>query len=342
MKKTVASILALLLVLALAIGFSACGKDEGPTETVPPQTTAPSETDPPSEEDPFAATDPADTVNGSELSTSGTDSTVADPSTRTTVSTAASGGKVTSSVTTASSNTAKPVAKTEQQKWADGDPVDPTKYNKAQLIAYFNAVTQKVRDKKPAFKFERQLKIQDVTSTLLGGIADGIINAVVKDLMPGNWESWDMKKGDANNGKWMSGSEKTATAIKADTIKDITVKKNGSNYVISVTLNEATNPSKTPNSSDYSRLHEIEDPEGIMKSITGSDGTIKGDHTKMILRYNSGYSNVTVNAKSQVVSMDGGFDVDAKTIDKAMGVIGLKGDIKALQTSRVKASGFVW
>ncbi|MDR1735134.1 MAG: hypothetical protein LBR73_09700 [Oscillospiraceae bacterium] len=218
--------------------------------------------------------------------------------------------------------------------------VDPTTLDKAGKVEYFNAVVNKVRTERPAFDYTLIRKIDSIKTTIVGGFLDGIINPIVKSLMPGDPENGHKNKGDDNTGEFLSDSEKAASLLKSSNVSSITITKSGDGYEMTVKLGDATNPSKTPGNGAYASLHVIEDLKGIINAIVGENGAIKAplETTKVV--YNSGYATVKVNGKGQVTSMTGGFKVDA--VGQGWSVIGISGDVTAYQSTEVSAQNFVW
>jgi hypothetical protein len=294
-KKTLSTVLAILLTLGTLCAFAACGdKTDNPatdpeiTETDPDTTAVvvdPSETEPPTETEPAT----------------------------------------------------EPPTETETET-ATGN--DPTTMDKKLLLEYFNTAVNAVREKKPKFDYVLIRKMDKVETTILGGAVDGIINSVVKSLMPGDPETGTVQKGAGNHGKFLSDSETKASLLTLSQMSSITAAKEGANYKITVKVPPATNPSMTAGQSGYSSLHQIQDPKSTVEAIVGDNGAIKADPAKTTLNYKNGYVTIVVNAAGQVQSMDGGFNVDAVGKDWSVSI--LKGDVTAMQSTSVKASNFVW
>lgn len=232
------------------------------------------------------------------------------------------------------------VVTTEATTTTEEAKKDPTTMSKAELLDYFNTAVNNVRSQKPQFDYVIIRKMDQVDTTILGGMVDGIVNSVVKSLMPGTPETGTVQKGSGNKGKFLSSSENKASLLTSGQISSITATKQGDGFSITVQLPTSTDPSKTAGNSAYANLHEINDSAGIVKEIVGNNGAIKADPALCTLVYKDGYATITVNAAGQVTAMEGGFKVDAN--GKDWSVIGLKGDVVAKQSTVVKALNFIW
>jgi len=323
MRKVLISVLAVLLTLAVMTGFAACNSkpSDNPTQ---PDTSA-------DETLPAAVTQPQ---SGDEDSTepTGDEDTTEPTGEDTTVDTSdvVTGAETTETTKEGATPVTQAIAVTK----------DPTTMAKAELLDYFNTAVNAVRSQKPQFDYEIIRKIDKVETTILGGVVDGIVNAVVKKLMPGTPETGTVAKGSGNLGKFLNDSDSKASLLTVAQISSITAVKKGANYEVTVKLPPATNPSMTAGQSSYSSLHQIQDPKGIVDAIVGENDTIKADPATTTLNYKNGYATIVVNQAGQLQSMVGGFNVDA--VGKEWSVSFLHGDVTAMQSTSVKAFNFVW
>ena len=222
---------------------------------------------------------------------------------------------------------------------AQGAPVDPTTLDKAALVNYFNEAANRVRTEKPAFLYEMTNKIIDPKLSGFAGILNPIVKAVVNSLMPGDTESYPMKRGQDNSEHFLSLEKATASSLKTGDVTSIRAEKSGTGYTITVKLGSAVNPAKN-GASAYSRLFEIKTPKETVDKISGEDGRITADPNNVKLDYHSGIVVMTVDAQGRVTGLTGGFDVKAVATDAKM--IGMTVDFSCDQTSRIVAKNFVW
>ena len=191
----------------------------------------------------------------------------------------------------------------------------PDQMSKEELVQYYNDAINNVREKKPSFDRTSTQKMLSVKTDFIGGIADGIVNKIVKDKMPGNPEELPVAKGKDNTGAFFS--EMKVSAVKASDVTSIKATKEGNNYVITLTLGTATNPKKD-GSNAYSRVFSIATRQDVLDELKG---VVSADPNEATMLFHSGKATITVNPEGQVVKGYGEFlvDVTAKNV-KASGL----------------------
>lgn len=212
---------------------------------------------------------------------------------------------------------------------------DPTKMGKEELVKYYNDAVNAVRAAKPAYTKVEVLKINDFKTSIAGGIADGLIKPLVKNMMPGDPETTSRKKGEDNVDHFFI--EQATSAVKAGDLSSITAKKEGANYVITLTLGKENNPERK-GASKYSRVFQIQTRQDVLDELAG--GGLTGDAKDCIMTYRDGKAVVTINEKGQIIKASTGFyvDVDAKN----MKISFLNPDIVAYQQSNWEYTNFVY
>ena len=293
-------ILVLLLALALAVtAFAACNKtpDADPTEPV--------------DASEFSTTEPGETDLPEETSapdeTSLIDATSVDETT----------------------------AEADPSETTTAAASDPTAMNKTQLIQYYNDAINLVRSAKPGYTRNEVLKINNFKTSLLGGAIDGLINGVVKNVMPGDPEVESKSKGASNVDHFYHPHQ--TSAVRESDVSSITAKKEGANYVITLKLGSETNPAQG-GASKYSRAMFIQTRQEVLDSLSNSGLT--GDVNNVTLTYHDGQSTITVNDKGQIIKASCGFFVDVDGKDMHIAVF--NPDIVAYQQSDWTYSGFSW
>ncbi len=307
MKKSLFTILALLLTVVMLGTFAACNTNDDPTEATTTEAIEPlTEEALPEETSAIEDTSDAD-ITSEEPGLSEDAAAAAAATASTSVVTSKSGD------TTAATTTTAATGKT------------PDKMNKEELVKYYNDAVNNVRDKKPQISRTEVLKIKSVKLSLGGGMADGIASRLVNDKMPGNPESSTIAKGKDNTGDFMTVTSRSVA--KASDVTSASATKSGENYVITLTLGNETNPAKD-GSSKYSRFFSIATRQDVLDDIKD---VVTADVNKCTLTYNGGKVVITVNPEGQIIKAHGEFKVDADAKEVKVGP--LKSDLIAYQIS---------
>lgn len=211
----------------------------------------------------------------------------------------------------------------------------PDQMSKEELVKYYNEIVNSVREKKPAYTRTAVQKMNSIKTSVLGGIADGIVNNIVKNKMPGDPKEHKQKKGDKNDneifGPTKTGSVKVSDVTSASAVKD------GANYVITLKLGKETNPTKDGNSK-YSRLFSVATRQDVLDEL--KDSGVEGDVNKATLTYHDGKMVVTVDPDGKVIKVHEEFFVDADAKEVKVSII--KGDIIAYQSTTNDYTSFVY
>ena len=215
----------------------------------------------------------------------------------------------------------------------EADPADPTAMNKEQLTQYYNDAVNAVRAAKPAYNRVEVLKINSVKTSLAGGILDGLLNPIVKNLMPGEPKNTSKKKGENNVDHFFI--EQQTSAVKASDLASITAKKVGANYVLTLTLGNETNPERK-GASKYSRVFQIQTRQDVLNDLAKDGLTAEVSNAK--LTYNKGKAVVTINEKGQVIEAHTEFFVDAEAKKAKLSMFTF--DLTAYQQSNWDYTGF--
>jgi hypothetical protein len=307
MKKRLVSLLAILLVLATAIAFTACGKATVDNETV----TSANAADPQS-------------GNSDELTTSEevlTEDVVA--STATEAATTEVTMEATTEATTEAPTTTAP----------EGVP-NPVGMSQAQIVSWYNDRVNYVREKKPAITITDTQKIDKITTTVLGGAADKIVTNIVEKKMPGIPETKTISKGAGNQSEFFANTAQSN--IKSSDVSSATAKKEGGNYVVTLKLGNETNPGKD-GASKYSRMFVIATRQDVLDDLKD---TVTGSVDRTTMVYRDGRATITVNEKGEIIKADGIFyvDVDSKEVKASI----IKTDIVAYQHTSCEYKNFVY
>jgi len=196
----------------------------------------------------------------------------------------------------------------------------PDQMNKKELVQYWNDSVNAVRAAKPAIAQLEVKKIDSFKSSIAGGILDGLLNGVIKSMMPGNPENKELKKGDENynNGKglYIFGPKKLCEVKESD-VSSISAKKDGANYVVTLTLGKTTNPMNDGKDS-YSRVMGVATQQEIANDLAEQSLTVDPKNLEMV--YNSGKASMTVNDKGQIIAAHTELKVDVDATGAKMSI----------------------
>lgn len=191
---------------------------------------------------------------------------------------------------------------------------DPVGMSKAELAAWYNDRVNYMRGKKPAFTRVETLRIERI-DTSMGRLADGIINPIMRTFMPGDPVTDHYPKGTGSAGVSFSKFEKSV--VRASDPASISAKKEGNNYVLTLTLGRETNPAPD-GSSVYSRLFTVITRQELLASL---EGVLEADPDKATMVYHSGRVELTVNQKGEIIAASASCQIDVEARDVKAGPI---------------------
>jgi hypothetical protein len=210
--------------------------------------------------------------------------------------------------------------------------------SKSQLVTYFNNAMNKVRTDKPGYTV---VQTDIITNPSVKGglvsVLNPLIPGLIKQFMPGDPETSTVAKGTQANDKFGANESAYASKLRDSDVTSISAKKSGANYVVTVNVKDALNPTKGDTSS-YGRVFDFKTPQQLMDDLAG---TVEADTKNVKLGYHSGRVILTVNAAGQVTAYDSLFKVDASVASPK--IKGFSADtFTADQQSTVVATQFVW
>ena len=224
---------------------------------------------------------------------------------------------------------------TTEEEIAEATPLDPTALNKEELVAYYNAAVNAVREFKPAYSRVEVLKINSLKTSLVGGMLDGLLNSVVKNQMPGDPKTTSKKQGESNADHFFI--EQQTSAVRASDVTSISARKEGANYVVTLTVGNEVNPEKK-GASKYSRLFQMQTRQELLESLA-EDG-LSAEVSNTTLTYHDGKAVVTINEKGQIIKASTGFFVDADAKKAKLSIFTF--DVLAYQQSSWEYTGFTY
>ena len=202
--------------------------------------------------------------------------------------------------------------------------------NKAELVKYYNDAINKVRTEKPAIA-QVEVKKIDSFETSMGNVVNRLLNPIVQNSMPGTPDHMSIAKGAENyndgNGTYFTGPLKNPVVRESD-VSSINAKKEGNNYIISLTLGKATNPMNDGKDS-YSRVMGVATPQEISDDMAQQSLAIAPSNLTMV--YHNGKSNITVNPAGQILKLTSFMNVDANAKDAKLALFTF--DVTVKQTT---------
>ncbi|MDR2753892.1 MAG: hypothetical protein LBB50_06250 [Oscillospiraceae bacterium] len=332
MKSLHKSILAILLALVFAVGLTACGaKVEPSTEPTTSSKATTTQETPTSAEIPVnGALEPSTTADPS-ATTSETASTESTTEGTTVVVTDANGKEVTTvavpgttfaptrptTTSLAATKPTKPSAKT------------PDAMNKTELVEYFNKVANAVRTGKPAMTC---VSVNEIVETEAKGLPTSLVTSIVNQFMDGKPVTTTVGKGADNWELFLAKEVSFASKLRVDDVTGTNVSKSGSNWVITLSVKNQTNPTTGDNNA-YGRVFDFLTPQGLLDEL-GS--TVKNSPENITLNYNSGKVTLTVTPDGKVLKSVSDFKCDAFAPQSKVAVFTL--DITAHQHSHVECN----
>lgn len=216
-------------------------------------------------------------------------------------------------------------------------PANLNELSQAEQLAYFNLVVNRVREEKPGFRQREREQIEDMQFSGVASAVSGLINSIMRTLMPSEWHERSVAAGESNEGLFMSENE-NASDLRLEDITSISCEKAGDNWVIDLRIREETNPAKGT-SSAHSRIMPIATREEVVAEIV-SVGSITADPADATLRYYNGFVRVTVNSQGQVIVAANGCQVLAQMNNVSVSIITM--DSAATQNTEWLYAYFDW
>ena len=217
-------------------------------------------------------------------------------------------------------------------------PANLDKLSQAEQLAYFNLVVNRVRTEQPGFQQKTLLAIDSIKLSGAAGAANGIIESMKKEMMPGEWVSQDVAAGTSNQGLFFSENANASDLNLAD-ITGISCKKEGGYWVITLGIAQETNP--VPGlASAHGRIIPVATREAVVEEITAVSDKISIDPKNASLHYYGGFVCVIVNGEGKVTAGANSHRAQAQLNNVKVSVI--RTDVSAEQSSEQQYTKFSW
>lgn len=223
------TLLAILLALALVFLMAACtGGGSGEEESSAADTTA-------------AVTEESTEDVFGEVSNPATDDETTAPSESTQESTEPSTAETTTDAVTTTAD------KTDSAATTTTKPVTTTKANAkpsttAEIVAYFNTASNKVKTDKPGYSLTSRTIIDDTKVSSPSGFIDTIAPPIIR-MAKSSWDKWSdpvaVAKGASHNEYPVSG-QSWSSKLQADWVKSASCTESGSNFTIKIVMKDET------------------------------------------------------------------------------------------------------
>lgn len=209
--------------------------------------------------------------------------------------------EVTTSAQTApvpESTTAAPVSESTTAAPAPAVKV-PTVMTKEQLLEYFNTNMNNVKELMPAFERAKLTTVSDIV--LSNQVANTLVDFVKGALLSEETEISNASKGQSCVEVMSPDGERYVSQLRIEDIKDITVATEGTNYVVTVTLPDAKNPTK--DSSSYAKVFNFITVDDVVNKYAPKVGATV-ERKNIEVRYSGCYARAVFSPDGKVISYD--------------------------------------
>lgn len=209
--------------------------------------------------------------------------------------------EVTTSAQTApvpESTTAAPVPESTTAAPAPAVKV-PTGMTKEQLLEYFNTNMNNVKELMPAFERAKLTTVSDIV--LSNQVANTLVDFVKGALLSEETEISNASKGQSCVEVMSPDGERYVSQLRIEDIKDITVATEGTNYVVTVTLPDAKNPTK--DSSSYAKVFNFITVDDVVNKYAPKVGATV-ERKNIEVRYSGCYARAVFSPDGKVISYD--------------------------------------
>lgn len=213
---------------------------------------------------------------------------------------------------------------------------DPGSYSNEQLLSWFNESLNKVKTGKPGFTKSKVTTIPSIQLT--NKLANSVSDIVVGMLVKGEPEVVSVGAGESCDTVMSPGGKGYVSKLTMADITNISVSKNGGNYVVTVNVKDEVNPNK--DNSAYGRVFDYLSKDDLINvyiakinesgklkatlpaencTITMSGGTAVAEITPdgKVVKYETtlqGAISVSECSVKMVVSLSTGFDCVLKSV----------------------------
>lgn len=175
----------------------------------------------------------------------------------------------------------------------------PTEMSKAELLSFFNENMNLVKESMPAFERAKLTTVSDIK--LSNQAANALVGFVKGALLSEETEIANASKGQSCVEIMTPAGERYVSQLTVSDIKDITLNTEGTNYVVTVTLPDAKNPTKDEGA--YAKIFNFITVDDVVKTYAPKVGATV-DRKNIEVNYSGCYAKAVFSPDGKVVSYD--------------------------------------
>lgn len=174
-----------------------------------------------------------------------------------------------------------------------------TEMSKAELLEYFNKNMNLVKESMPAFERAKLTTVSDIK--LSNQAANALVSFVKGALLSEETETASASKGQSCVEIMTPTGERYVSQLTMNDIKDVTLKTEGTNYAVTVTLPDAKNPTKDEGA--YAKIFNFITVDDVVKTYAPKVGATV-DRKNIEVNYSGCYAKAVFSPDGKVVSYD--------------------------------------
>ncbi len=205
-------------------------------------------------------------------------------------------------VTTAESTTepkAEETSKAEENTTEAPREKVPTEMSKTELLSYFNENMNNVKEAMPAFERAKLTTVSDIV--LSNQLANTLVGFVKSALLSEETEIKTAQKGQSCVEIMTPDGERYVSQLTDGDIKDITLTTEGTNYVVTVTLPDAKNPTRDEGA--YAKIFNFITVDDVVNTYAPKVGATV-ERKNIEVKYSGCYAKATFSPDGKVVAYD--------------------------------------
>ncbi len=175
----------------------------------------------------------------------------------------------------------------------------PLEMSDAELLEYFNNNLNGIKEEKPGFKRAKLTTVSDIV--LSNQAANALVGFVKGALLSEETEEKTASKGSSCNEIMSPDGQRYVSQLNAEDIKDIDIRVEGTNYVVTVTLPDAKNPTK--DAGFYAKIFNFITVDDVVNTYAPKVGATV-DRKNIEVNYSGCYAKATFSPDGKVVAYD--------------------------------------
>ncbi|MBE6717099.1 MAG: hypothetical protein E7573_09270 [Ruminococcaceae bacterium] len=175
----------------------------------------------------------------------------------------------------------------------------PLEMSKTELLEFFNNNLNGIKENMPAFKREKLTTVSDIK--LSNQLANTLVGFVKGALLSEEVETKNATKGSSCTEIMSPDGERYVSNLLYEDIKSINVTVEGTNYVVTVEMPEAENPTKSTGS--YAKIFNFITVDDVVNTYAPKVGATV-ERNNIAVKYSGSYAKATFSPDGKVVAYD--------------------------------------